>query len=741
MIRKEHLWRFVGLTKHWAAAVLGGMVGGLAMASQPPLILGDGVWEITAASYVDTRDVLVGDPAAVFVGSGAAATLTGQVVNVPGSSEGVIKLGAGSLTLAGQNSYQGVTRVLQGELVAGHDQAMGVGGVQVNTGATLTMVPGVTLRGNVQLDAADMQAQPIPPSYTVDLPGKTDSVRWHVADGQARHAGVLTGQAAFEKTGAGRLSLDQGALGYTGAAVVKEGTLAVNDLFGGTVQVGAGARLEGTGSIASVWVREGGTLAPGASIGVLRIPGDLRFDAGSTLSVEVAPDGRHDTLIVGGQATLAGDVQALAEAGDWQPATHYKFLTASGGLGGTRFDGVNSNFAFLTPSLSYDETSVTLTLARNDTALSAPAASPQAAAVADAVAADAPGSDPGVKDLPRLYDAIVVLDRDSAGQAYDDLTGVWPASVRVSLLEDSRFVREAVLDSANRPDDRIRHAMNASTVAQNVQTQTSGFWATGYESRGRASAVKGAPGYMRSLRGLTVGSRHLFNRVLTLGGFVGLQHRHVAQRQVEHGASTSLRSVHVGADAEWQAESFRVHTGVAAEWHDVQNRRFVSLGRAGDALRSAYRSRVLQWFGAVVMGPLDLRWAMLHQRSPAHTESGGQSALRYAAVSEVAAYASLGLNAMKSFRTALGKGMVHAELAWRYGWGQRGLTSDYTFRDSKAATVLQARGQGVTAHALRARVTVSTQLGRQGQLQVGYSGVLAPGWVDHGVMLQIRQSF
>lgn len=791
MTSKQHLWRFGswcigGLAWGMVAVTPQPAIGGQAMTTPAPFVLGDEVWEITAAPYVDTRDFLVGEAAVIAVQAPGSATLTGTIANVPGSMEGLIKLGAGALTLAGQTTATGVTRVLDGELVVASDEAIGYGGLQVNAGAALTYAPGVTVSGNTQFEAMTLAEQPIPPGYAAVLPDSAAPIRWHVDRGQATHTGVLAGRVPFEKTGAGRLVLGHDALGYSGLAHVREGTLAVNELFSGAVQVMSGARLEGTGSVASVWVRDGGTLAPGASIGVLTIPGDLRFDTGATLSLEVAPDGRHDAVAVGGKATLAGDVQALAEAGDWQASTQYRFLTATGGLGGTRFDQVSSNFAFLTPTLSYDASSVTLTLERNDVPLSEVAETPEAAVVGDIIAADEPvtpdpAHDAGVpapevavvpgaglvitpspeavalpepvdapvpaavvvspaasvpdaspvtrKDLPQLYDAIVVLDRSEARKTLSQLAGSWPATVRGSLLEDSRFVRDAVLGEA------LYRAPGSS-----------GVWANVYLAQGHTRQEAVVPGYARLLRGLTVGARHLVSHALTLGGFTGVQQRQITQRDGTGDARSMVRSLHAGVDLAWQNDTMQLHTGVAAEWHDVSARRSVRMGRMSHALHTAWRSRTLQWFGQMVLAPAAViqpfvQVALVHQHSAGHVESGGPAALRYTMASDVAAYASLGLKAVKGFRTALGEAQVKGELALRHRRGSGALASTAMFRDSQAATPFVTHGRSMPANALTARVMVSTSLGRQGQLSIGYAGVLSPGWVDHGAMLQIRHRF
>src|SRR5690606_15470511 len=52
------------------------------------------------------------------------------------------------------------------------------------------------------------------------------------------------------------------------------------------------------------------------------------------------------------------------------------------------------------------------------------------------------------KDNQELHDKIVVMNRPQAKKALNQLSGSWAASVRSAMLEDSRFLREAVLRNA-----------------------------------------------------------------------------------------------------------------------------------------------------------------------------------------------------------------------------------------------------------------------------------------------------
>ena len=105
-----------------------------------------------------------------------------------------------------------------------------------------------------------------------------------------------------------------------------------------------------------------GTLAPGNSIGLLTVNGNFA-QVGGVYQVEANAAGQADRINVGGAAAIqGGTVQVLAQPGSYANSTTYTILRATGGVSGT-YAGVTSNFAFLTPTLSYDANDVFLTLA------------------------------------------------------------------------------------------------------------------------------------------------------------------------------------------------------------------------------------------------------------------------------------------------------------------------------------------------------------------------------------------
>jgi uncharacterized protein with beta-barrel porin domain len=139
------------------------------------------------------------------------------------------------------------------------------------------------------------------------------------------------------------------------------GTLSVNGVINSLVTVNAGGTLGGTGTIDNVFVN-GGTLAPGNSIGTINVAGSLTFTAASSYMVEIS-GASNDLTKVTGIATLGGATVVVVPIGT--VAKQYTILTATGGVPdmfNPVVSGVSSN---LNPTLSYDTNNVYLNFALN----------------------------------------------------------------------------------------------------------------------------------------------------------------------------------------------------------------------------------------------------------------------------------------------------------------------------------------------------------------------------------------
>jgi outer membrane autotransporter protein len=189
-----------------------------------------------------------------------------------------------------------------------------------------------------------------------------------------------------------------------------------------------------------------GTLSPGnpatAPYGTLTINGNLDFAPGSTLRVQTNELGQHGKVSVvgaGHSVTInGGTLEVLTGGGEYNPHTSYAVLTAEGGVTGA-FDDVTSDFAFLTPSVSYDANNVLLALDRNDTTFSMFAqnanSSPGATAVAEYL--DTLSPDSGAETV---VNGVTQLNAAQANQSLEDLSGSSLTRLsRVSLQNTARL--------------------------------------------------------------------------------------------------------------------------------------------------------------------------------------------------------------------------------------------------------------------------------------------------------------
>ena len=285
----------------------------------------------------------------------------------------------------------------------------------------------------------------------------------------------------------GPLSVSPGATFVLGSTGVFNGVL-TNDgsVTNEGVMTGTFANsgfLSGVGSFGSLDLLPGSTIALGNSIGAIQVAGDLTVAAGATYQAKVTGNSA-DQIDVGGTATLSGGAVAASVLGASAELGHaYPILVASGGVNGAFANVRADNLPFLQPSLSYDADDVFLTLARNGVSYASVATTPNQAAVADDVGAGPAGS--GL-DL-----ALDVQSATGAQRAFDALSGEVYATAETAMLNDSLYLREALLA-------RMRQASFAGVFGPTAALASGGPTTTAYAddvgSSPAASALANAGG-------------------------------------------------------------------------------------------------------------------------------------------------------------------------------------------------------------------------------------------------------
>jgi T5SS/PEP-CTERM-associated repeat protein/autotransporter-associated beta strand protein len=281
------------------------------------------------------------DNATLAVKRSDSFTLAGQI-----SGTGTFQqLGTGTTILTNANTYAGGTTIAGGTLRVENNAALGTGAV-TTTGSVLDYANGISLANHIQIDSNHTQLQ--------------------VLAGNATQAGIiseLNGPRPLEKIGAGSLVLTA-VNTYTGTTTVSGGTLSVNGSIASSslTTVNTGGTLGGNGTVGDTTIN-GGALAPGNSIGLLTVQGNLAFTAASSYMVEVSPSNADRTNVMG-VATLGGATVNASFAPGTFVAKQYTILNAAGGVSGSFNGPVNSNLpANFKSSLSYDANDVFLNLA------------------------------------------------------------------------------------------------------------------------------------------------------------------------------------------------------------------------------------------------------------------------------------------------------------------------------------------------------------------------------------------
>ncbi|MBB1594342.1 autotransporter outer membrane beta-barrel domain-containing protein [Achromobacter sp. UMC46] len=132
-------------------------------------------------------------------------------------------------------------------------------------------------------------------------------------DTNGYEVGVMTefsGTSSLNKLGAGRLTLSGNSAAFTGTTDIQAGTLQVDGVLGGPVNVLAGARLTGTGRVGATGNQ--GTIAPGprSGYGILTVAGDYAAQGGN-LEIRTQLGGDNsptDKLVVTGDTAGATPV-------------------------------------------------------------------------------------------------------------------------------------------------------------------------------------------------------------------------------------------------------------------------------------------------------------------------------------------------------------------------------------------------------------------------------------------------
>ena len=255
--------------------------------------------------------------------SSTSFTFGGGISDGTGTSTVTMNHTGVTLTLAGTNTYTGVTAVTAGTLQIGNGNAGSVANntaVTISTGATLT------------LDVANSASftNSVTNNGHLTTTGTTNNFTL---------ASPVTGTGNLTKTGSNTVALT-GANTYSAGTTISAGALLANNLTGsatgtGVVTVSNGGTLGGSGTITgATTLNNGGTIEPGA--GLLGTAGttlhgtSLTWNGGGTLTLQLGASTVNDALALTGaltKGTTGTWTIDLLNAGAPLTPTSYTLLT------------------------------------------------------------------------------------------------------------------------------------------------------------------------------------------------------------------------------------------------------------------------------------------------------------------------------------------------------------------------------------------------------------------------------
>lgn len=664
----------------------------------------------------------------IRVDAGVTAEIAAQVTG----DGGLTKDDGGTLVLSGANSYRGGTTIRTGTLSVSADANLG--------DATGTLVfQGGALRTTSDFTSAR--------AMTVEADGSTMEV---AVGTRFTMAGTITGPGSLIKTGAGTLALS-GNSSYTGMTSLMGGMMFVNGTLNGTtVMAASGTTLGGSGSITgSVTIASGATLAPGVShgaIGTLTIEGD--FVSQGVLTIEATPESA-DRIVVAGQVDLTGSSLSIVEltASGWQQSTFFTIIDngGAGAVDGT-FTTVTNTLAFLDPEVDYsggDGNDVVLPLVRNDVRF------PDVAETRNQKAS-ASVAEPLGSGHP-IYDAILFLDAPGARSAFDALSGEIHASAKGVLLDESRYVRDAVTSrvrqSFSEQFSGAQRALAAGPSAAPVhsadETDRVAFWAQGLGSRGDTDSDGNAANLDHSTGHVLLGFDGGNGKNWRAGLAGGYSHTSigVARRL----SDASVGTYHLSAYGGSQLGTFGFRLGAAYAWHEVETSRIVAFPAFADGATASYDGGTRQLFaevgyiaraGTVAVEPF-AAIASVSVRTDGFRERGGLASLTASEAIEDLVFSTFGVRT--AAERPIGRSMKlipRATLGWRHAFGN--VTPEARFiLNSGADTPFTVGGAPLARDAFVVDAGLDLALGDNASVGFGYSGQIGSNARDHALRLNL----
>lgn len=547
-------------------------------------------------------------------------------------------------------------------------------------------------------------------------------------------------QGIWTLTGSGDFS--NGGSVSSGAELINQGGIA------GSVAVDQGAVFAGGGTVGGLNVN--GMLVASKALGAAQVNGDLNMSGGSTLAFGADADGGSATVKVSGDANLNGaSLIVNADAGTYPWQSQYIVLQA-GSVNGS-FGSVTSDYAFLTPTLSYQPTSVGLTYTRNDVAFNDYASTGNGSQAATSLAT--------IGKNNALYNALISTSTATAGSAIEQLAGSSNANLANATLASTSQVGATIMSAMqgmnsgssllvglNEKETSALAASGVPNAARNLNDPNARgrVWLQGIGSYGKLDGEHGSAGMEQRTNGSVLGVDWALTPAWRMGVLGGYSRTHLDSS----GVDGKVNSWHVGAYAQRQDGPLALRLGAAYSRHDGESKRTVEFDGFRDRPKGDYDADSQQAFAelgyAMGSGRLNvepfanLGYQRYHRDS--YTEKGGAAALSVDDQSQDNFSSTFGVRLAQL--TQLDNGMSltpRGSLGWRHTFGDVDSNTRQAF--VLGGSAFSVEGTALDRDSLMVEAGLDLGISARHTLSVGYNGELGSNSRNHALMGQWRMSF
>jgi outer membrane autotransporter protein len=517
-----------------------------------------------------------------------------------------------------------------------------------------------------------------------------------------------------------------------------------------TLQVLLDTRL----SAGALTMLPGGILATGAYT-----------QTGGLLQYVLAPGGASGRITVVNTATLGGALGVTVTPGLYGLSTSYTLLTAGARSGqfAQFFSSPPSAFLSLSGPI-YSPTSVGVTLTRTPFGALAGLTANQRA-VGNALEAGYSTTLTG--PAATLYTKLLMT---GTPDALNQLSGEVHGSVQSVIIDDSRYVRQAVLGRLRQApyaggsgaiaalgsggptlaygesatDAALAYAnkkpsfpIKAPPFAAPVETPDLTFWAQGVGAWGKIDGDGNAADASRNLSGVFTGFDRRFGD-WRAGLAAGYSNSSVSVSARASSANIDTAYVAAYAGTSYWAWNFR--SGATFAWNTIGTSRTIAFPGFVEQATTRYGAGEAQvfgelgyglTFGAIAAEPFaGLAW--VHLDTESFTETGGVSALIGTGHKEDVGYSTLGARVATYSLLQNGMALIpRASVAWQHAFGDVTPTAALSFQSIGAG--FNILGVPIARNAALVEAGCDLQLTAQAKIGVSYAGQLANRAHDHSV--------